>query len=73
MYPGVILQEALRHNAGAVIYYHDRPSGTVEPSAGDARLIGRAKDLLEEIDVHLLDHIVVSRTETVTMATPGLI
>ena len=36
-------------------------------------LTGRVKDLLDEIDVRLLDHIVVSRTETVSMAARGLI
>ena len=36
-------------------------------------LTGRTKDLLDEIDVDLLDHIVVSRTETVSMAARGLI
>ena len=35
-------------------------------------LTGRVKDLLDEIDVRLLDHIVVSRTETVSMAAGGL-
>ena len=73
VYPRVILQEALRHNAGALICYHNHPSGTAEPSAKDVQLTGRTKDLLDEIDVHLLDHIVVSRTETVSMAARGLI
>ena len=37
------------------------------------QLTSRTKDLLEEVDVRLLDHIVVSRTETVSMAARGLI
>ena len=37
------------------------------------RLTSRTKDLLEEIEVRPLDHIVVSRTGTASMAARGLI
>jgi len=73
VYPRVILQKALAFNAGAIIAYHNHPSGTAEPSASDMQLTCRTKDLLGEIDVRLLDHIVVSRTGTVSMAARGLI
>ena len=39
-----------------------------EPSASDVQLTCRTKDLIDEIDVRLLDHIVVSPTKTVSMA-----
>ena len=64
----VIAQEALPCNAGALIMWHKHPSGSAEPSPSDMSLTSRAVDLLEEVDVWLLDHIVVSRTETVSMA-----
>ena len=73
VHPRVILQKALAHNAGAIIAYHNHPSSVAEPSASDMDLTGRVKDLLDEIDVRLLDHIVVARTETVSMAARGLI
>ena len=73
VYPRVILQKALKHNASALICYHNHPSGSAEPSSSDMSLTGRTRDLLEEIDVRLLDHIVVSRTETVSMAARGMI
>ena len=72
-HPQVILQKALAYNAGAVIFWHNHPSGTVEPSPSDMQLTSRTKDLLEEVDVRLLDHIVVSRSETVSMAARGLV
>ena len=40
---------------------------------GAIKLTCRTKDLLEEIEVRLLDHIVVSRTETVSMAARRVI
>ena len=74
VYPRVILQKALEHNASALICYHNHPSGTAraerERHAGDQAAPGISSD---EIDVRLLDHIVVSRTETVSMAARGLI
>ena len=73
VHPRVILEKALKHNAGAIIAYHNHPSSVAESSASDMSLTGRVKDLLDEIDVRLLDHIVVSRTETVSMAARGLI
>ena len=72
VHPRVILQKALKHNAGAIVAYHNHPSSAAEPSASDMSLTGRVKDLLDEIDVRLLDHIVVSRTETVSIAVGGL-
>ena len=73
VYPRVILQRALKHNASALICYHNHPSGIAEPSVSDIDLTSRTKGLLDEIEVRLLDHIVVSRTETVSMAARGLI
>ena len=64
----VIVQEALPCNAGALITWHKHPSGSAEPSPSDMSLTSRAEDLLEKVDVWLLDHIVVSRTETVSVA-----
>ena len=73
VHPRVLLQKALACNAAAVIIWHCHPSGCAEPSASDMSLTNRVKDLFEEVDVRLLDHIVVSRTETVSMAARGLI
>ena len=64
---------SLAHNAGAIMAYHNHPSSVAEPSASDVSLTSRVKDLFEEVDVRLLDHIGVSRTETVSMAARGLI
>ena len=69
----MILQKALRHNASALICYHNHPSNVATPGASDMSLTTRTKELLEEVEVQLLDHIVVSRTETVSMAARGLI
>lgn len=68
-----VVKRALAHNAGALIAYHNHPSGTGEPSASDMDLTSRVKDLLDEVDVQLLDPIVVACNETASMASRGLI
>ena len=52
---------------------NNHPSGTAEPSPQDVSMTGRVRGLLDEVDVRPLDHIVVSRTETVSMAARDLI
>ena len=42
-------------------------------AGGPEVLTSRTRDLLEEVDVRLVDHIVVFRIETVSMAARGLI
>ena len=68
----VILQKALACTAAAVILRRSHPGGCAEPSPSDMGLTRRVKELLEEVDVQLLDHIVVFRSESVSMAARGL-
>lgn len=58
-----VVKSALRHNAAAVLFAHNHPSGCVTSSGEDMTTtleLGRALDL---VDVRLLDHFVVSATE----------
>ena len=73
VYPRVILQKALALNAGAVIAYHNHSSAVADPLECDKHLTRRVRDLLCEIDLLLVDHIVVSRTGSLSMADLGLI
>ena len=62
----------LEHNAGAVIFAHNHPSGVAEPSEADKRITKRLSDALALIDVKVLDHIVVGETP-VSFAERGLL
>lgn len=73
VHPRVVVRCALRHNAAAVIFSHNHPSGNPEPSAADRAITTRLRETLELIDVRLLDHIIVGAKETVSMAERGLI
>lgn len=60
VYPRIVLQRALAHNAGAVILAHNHPSGNSDPSIADKAITARLKEALSLVDVRLLDHFIVT-------------
>lgn len=73
VYPREVVKEALRHNAAAVILYHNHPSGSSEPSAADEMLTRALKDALAMVDVRVLDHMVVTAEKITSFAEKGLL
>ena len=73
VYPREVVKEALRLNAGAVIFAHNHPSGMPEPSRADEMLTKTLQEALALVDVKVLDHIIVGGTTTVSFAEKGLI
>ena len=73
VYPRVVVQRALACNAAAVIFAHNHPSGCCEPSRADQQITKRLSDALALIDVRVLDHFVVSRSEWVSLAERGMV
>lgn len=73
VYPREVVKCCLRHNAAAVVLYHNHPSGDAEPSPGDIALTNRLQSVLGEVDVRLLDHVVVARMKLVSLAERGML
>ena len=71
VHPRIVAKQALDHNAAAVIFFHNHPSGNPEPSAADRALTARLKQSLALLDVRVLDHLVVAGTSHVSMAARG--
>lgn len=72
VYPREIVRAALAHGAAAVILAHNHPSGSVQPSRADEMLTQTLKQTLALVDVRVLDHVIVSPRETLSMAERGL-
>lgn len=72
VYPREVVKLVLEHNAAAVIFAHNHPSGVAEPSMADKHITEKLKSALALIDVRVLDHIVVGETQ-VSFAERGLI
>ena len=73
VYPREVVVRALHHHAAAVILAHNHPSGGVEPSRADEVLTQTLKAALALVDVRVLDHIIVARGQTLSMAERGLV
>lgn len=68
-----VVRVCMEHNASAVIFSHQHPSGVAEPSNADRLLTRKLRDALNLIDVRVIDHIVIGSGEPVSMAASGLI
>ena len=73
VYPRVVLKRVVQTNAAAVIFTHNHPSGCPEPSAQDIRITKQLIQLLSNIDVRVLDHIVVGTEGIESFAERGII
>ena len=73
VYPREVVKTALAHNAAAVIFAHNHPSGVAEPSRADELLTQALKQALALVDIRTLDHFVVAGSQLVSFAERGLI
>jgi DNA repair protein RadC len=73
VHPREVVRRALQHNAAAVIFAHNHPSGVAEPSQADQRLTRRLAQALGLIDVRVLDHFVIGDRAAVSFAQRGMI
>lgn len=73
VYPREVVKHALKHNAAALIFAHNHPSGVAEPSRADELLTASLKQALALVDVRVLDHLIVAGAATVSFAERGLL
>ncbi len=73
VYPREVIKRALYHNAAAIIFAHNHPSGIAEPSQADKTLTQSLKQALTMIDVEVLDHFIVGQGTAMSFAEHGLI
>jgi DNA repair protein RadC len=73
VYPREVVKRALAHNAAAVVFAHNHPSGVAEPSRADEMLTRALKEALQLIDVRVLDHLIVAQGDVMSFAERGLI
>jgi len=73
VYPREVVKRALAHNAAAVVFAHNHPSGVAEPSRADEMLTRALKDALQLVDVRVLDHLIVAHGGVMSFAERGLL
>lgn len=73
VHPREVVKSALRHNAAAVIFSHNHPSGVAEPSQADELITRRLRDALALVDIRVLDHFIIGTGSTCSFAERGLL
>jgi DNA repair protein RadC len=73
VHPREVVRACLKHNAAAVIFAHNHPSGVAEPSAADQAITRELGQALRLIGVRVLDHLVIGHASPVSMAARGLL
>jgi len=72
-YPRAVVEAALKLNAKSVLLCHNHPGGSPEPSDSDLYITGRLCSVLNEMDVQLMDHLIVTSTQVVSLSKEGLL
>ena len=71
--PREIVEQALAHNAAALIFAHNHPSGNCEPSKSDKDI---TRDLVfagGTVQIKILDHLIIGNNRYYSFAGEGLI
>lgn len=73
IHPRNIVKSAIELNASKVILSHNHPSGSLKVSESDISITEKLETVLAIIDVKVVDHIIVSKAGSVSMAQEGLV
>ena len=73
VYPREVMISALEHNAAAVIFAHNHPSGDVRPSKSDIRITRELLFALKYVEIVVHEHMIVSNEGHYSFAGQGLI
>lgn len=73
VYPREVLKHVLAKGAAAVIFCHNHPSGSCQPSEADRHITQRLKEALSLIDVKVLDHLIVAANRVISFAERGIL
>lgn len=73
IYPRKILERVLYHNARAIVFAHNHPSGNREPSAKDIELTKEMKEFFKIVEVNVLDHIIITKDSYFSFLEEGII
>ncbi len=68
-----VVRRALNHNAAAVIFAHNHPSGVAEPSQADRLLTDQLVSALAMVEVTVVDHLIVGDGDCVSFVDLGLL
>ena len=71
--PREILEQALAHNAAALIFAHNHPTGVCEPSKSDKDITRDLVFAAATVQIKILDHLIIGNNRYYSFAGDGLI
>jgi DNA repair protein RadC len=66
-----VVRTAILVKAGAVILIHNHPSGQPQPTTGDIKNTEKIHNLLDQLGITLLDHIIITHSNSHSMKQHG--
>jgi len=69
----LILKSGIESLASSMIICHNHPSGNNLPSDADIKVTAKLKASCEILEIHLLDHIILTQDNSFSFADEGLI
>lgn len=73
VHPREVFKEAIQASAAQIIVAHNHPSGGLEPSPEDLALTRRLAETAKIIGIELLDHIIVTANDFLSLKDKGLL
>ncbi len=69
----VIFRKALEYGATQIILCHNHPSGSLHPSQADKNITRRIKESAAIMNIHLLDHFIISDAGYFSFSNAGIL
>lgn len=71
VFPREVLRFVIENNAPRLMVAHNHPSGLCQPSQADDHLTQTLYDAMTLMDIELVDHLIVSGSESFSYRTQG--
>ena len=73
IYPREVVKAALRHDAAALVFAHNHPSGNIRPSQEDFKITNKLCDAANLLDIVVQDLIIIADNSYFSFADRGFI
>jgi len=73
VYPRLIVEVALRHQANSVILAHNHPGGSLQPSHADIEVTKKISTAIEALSIKVVDHVIVAGDRYYSFAEKGML
>lgn len=68
-----LVKRIIKYNAKSIIIVHNHPGGSLKPSGADMELTVRIQEALENIEMRVLDHLIISEKGYFSFLEDGIL